>query len=504
MKKQFFKNLFTIIFTYGITFFISMFYIPYLYNVLGAKAYSFIPLLQTITNYLGMITISLSSLAAIYFTRAYKCGDVEQAQKVYSTIAYLSFFISLILFIICVLISIFINKIIVIPNGMLSQVRLTFLLFGLTFIINTLKIPGEMATFCENRIDIKNCISVIENIFRVFITVLLFNLLQSRLELVALAQLIASTLALSMVFVSFKILISNIKLLKIRFDKSLSKELLSNSIGSLLNWVGSMLFVQIDLLVANWYLDSLLLGRFSVLVQLTNNIRSIGGGLAVLFIPTIVALIAKKEIKQSLDYVNKSVSFLGGIIALPIGFLIVYSNEFLTMWMDSTFKILSPMFCIMIINLVLNLAIYPIFAVQNAMLKVHIPGVITLIFGIFNLLFEILMTKYLGWGAYGIIISGVIFLTLKNLLFTPLYASKIMGQKWWAFYKGLLLPLLILCLTVLISALFKKIIPINSLFELGYMFIVVFLIIASLSFFFVLTSSERNSVIKVFKDRLKS
>jgi membrane protein EpsK len=52
-----------------------------------------------------------------------------------------------------------------------------------------------------------------------------------------------------------------------------------------------------------------------------------------------------------------------------------------------------------------------------------------------NLGLALLLAGPVGWGMYGVAAAGAIMLTVKNFIFTPLYAAHILGLGYSTFYR---------------------------------------------------------------------
>src|SRR5947207_4186324 len=89
----------------------------------------------------------------------------------------------------------------------------------------------------------------------------------------------------------------------------------------------------------------------------------------------------------------------------------------------------------MAIHLCINLAVYPLYAVPLAANRVKVPGLVTLAIGIGNLVLALLLAGVFGWGLYGLAAAGAITLTLRHLLFTPLYGAHVLKQPYGTFYR---------------------------------------------------------------------
>jgi membrane protein EpsK len=84
---------------------------------------------------------------------------------------------------------------------------------------------------------------------------------------------------------------------------------------------------------------------------------------------------------------------------------------------------------LMTIHLCVNLAVSPLFGLQNATNRVRTPAIVTIIMGLGNLGLAIFLAGPMGWGLYGVAGAGAIALTAKNLIFTPLYNAYILHRR---------------------------------------------------------------------------
>jgi len=69
--------------------------------------------------------------------------------------------------------------------------------------------------------------------------------------------------------------------------------------------------------------------------------------------------------------------------------------------------------------------------------RVKVPGIVTLLMGLGNLGLALVLAGPMHWGLYGIAAAGAIMLTLKNVLFTPVYAAHVIGQPYGSFLREL-------------------------------------------------------------------
>jgi membrane protein EpsK len=121
-----------------------------------------------------------------------------------------------------------------------------------------------------------------------------------------------------------------------------------------------------------------------------------------------------------------------------------------------------------------------------------IPGIVTLFMGIGNFALAIILALFSGWGFYGIAAAGAIVLTLKNAVFTPWYATKVLGVGVNTFTRVLLPGVIAGLLLWAFAVVLGLILPLNTIINLIVAGIILILGYAILMWRVGLSEGERN------------
>jgi len=432
------SNILSLVLSMGL----SMWLVPFIINTLGTEAYGFIPLTQQFVSYMTVISVALTSMSGRFFTIARRNDNMLEAETYFNTSLTAASIGSILIGILILFFSLFINKIINVPLYLLWDVRLAFLIYGIVFLIGMLTSIFSDAPFANNKIYLTSIVNIINIIVKFLVIVLILKVLVPRIWYISLGNLIAGFISLIVSVYFFKKLEPDIKINYHLFDIDKLKEILSSSVWNSFGWIGTILFLQIDLLVANWNLGPKLAGEYSAVLQLSTLLRTFSGAITSVFTPTIVALYATKRIKELVKYSNDSVNMTGLLISLPIGLVCGLGGVFLSIWINPSFIKYQGLLSLLTIHLSVNLSVQSLFAVQTALNKVKIPAVATVVMGVINLGLALLLSGPVGMGAYGIALAGAIVLTSKNLVFTPLYVAYITKQARYAYLKGVIRPVI--------------------------------------------------------------
>jgi len=143
----------------------------------------------------------------------------------------------------------------------------------------------------------------------------------------------------------------------------------------------------------------------------------------------------------------------------------------------------------------------PLFSINVCYNRIKIPGLVTLFMGALNLALAILIPVVFHAGFYGVALAGAIVLTLKNALFTPWYASRVLGIKTRTFFSEMGLGVSATFAVFGVSWLLSGIWTIDSwagLFISGSLIALIYLPVA---WFLALSQGERELVQKMIVRR---
>jgi membrane protein EpsK len=474
----------------GLTMIVGVWYVPFLVRHLGPAAYGLIPLTSVITSYMALITIGLESAVGRFQTLALTREDHDNANLIFNVALWGNVGLCVLLLGPAVIAITHAEHLIRIPPGYERATRWLFAGTVAAFLLNQLKTPFTVSFFCRNRLDLQNAVNAGETLTRVGLVALLFALFTPRVEYVGAAILAGTVVALVGTIWSWKALTPTLFISWRQFDWGMLKNLCRTGGWVIVSQLGVMLYLNIDLLVANRLFGAEQSGRYAAVLQLPFLIRSLSLAVAGVFAPTMFHIYARDDIAGLVIYLRRSIKFLGLVIALPIGLTCGFAEPLLRLWLGPSFSNLAPLLVIMSIHLCINLAMYPLYPVPLAVNRVRTPGIVTLAVGIANLTLALLFAIKLRWGLYGIAAAGAVTLTLRHLLFTPLYSAHILNQPWTTFYRGLTAFVPATLGTAALCRLILLVRPISNLFELAVAGIVISLAFA-FSVYLSLSPAER-------------
>lgn len=499
-SKRVTNNIVYNLFSFVIILAIQFWFVPYIINNMtlaygketGLSAYGFVPLCNNFLSIMLILTLSFNSMVSRFFTVNILTDKKEEAMQYFNTSFTISFLFLAIFTPIFILLSYNINHFLNVPPNLLTEVRILFIFISFAFLTLTLKTPFETVFYCKNRLDIRSIYSALETLIRAIFLVLFFNLLKPSLWQFSAAYFIGTLFTFLFTVFSFKKMMPEIIVSFRKFTKSAFQTLLKSGVWQSLNYIGSILFLYIDMLVANKFLTAMDAGKYGAILQIPMLLRSMASSVSSVFGPVYVTYYSANDIKGLKEYTVRAQKLFGISISLIIGVMCGFGKSFLSIWLGKDFGALTPLLWLMISHLTINLAIMPLFDLITTTNKVKLPGMITPVLGVFNLAIAILFCTTLALGMYGIALANLVVLTLKNIIFIPIYCAHILKLPKLTFMKSLIYIFILFLFVFGISFGIANFVSVTSWFSLILFGGISFIISCTVAYLFALDKNEKQ------------
>ncbi|MBU6398926.1 MAG: oligosaccharide flippase family protein, partial [Verrucomicrobia bacterium] len=293
-------------------------------------------------------------------------------------------------------------------------------------------------------------VAISETLSRVGLVVALFYALASSITYVGLAIFAGTVVSTVGAIWLWRTLTPTLRLDPRQFDWSILRELSGTGGWVVINQVGAILYLNIDLLVANRLFGAELGGRYAAVLQLPMLVRTLGSTVAAVFSPTVLYFYARHDLDGLMTYLARAVKCLGLMLALPIALTCGFAEPLLRLWLRPTFGSLHPLLVLMTAHLCINVPILPLLGLQLAANRVKVPALVTMVMGIANLGLALWLAGPAHWNLYGIAAAGAIMLIVKNVCFTPIYGAYVLGRPCWIFFRELALIVVVTAVSFLL------------------------------------------------------
>lgn len=502
-NTQIVKNLLFNTISFAVNFVISFFFTPYLIRTIGKEAYSFIPLINSIIGYSSIITSAVGSMAGRFITMRIYQNDIEGANKYFNSVWLVNILLSVFFTIVSIFAIVFIDNILSIPTHLISDVRCLFGLGSLSLVLGLLTGILGIGVFVKNRVDLSASRAAIAECFRITSILALFFFFKPSIIYMSLGGLFSAIL-----FIFFNIkfkgkLLPELSLNPIKhFSLSHFKDVFFSGIWNSVNQLSSILLQQFDLLITNLFLGVSVTGDYSIAKTAPIFIYSILAMLSGTFVPHFNILFAKNEIKELVHEIKKSMTIVGMLIGIPIGFLLIYSRDFYKLWVPGEdANALYWLTFITILPMIFGGSINPIFGVFSTTNKLKVPSLVLLGAGILNTVTIFILLATTELGIWAIAITGAVQGGLRNLFFSTIYGAKCLNQKWYTFFPTVAKGVCGMGTVAIISYIIKKFIPCNSWIVLVLSLCLISSISLAMNSLIMFTTKDRQAIFNMIKKK---
>lgn len=498
------KNISANLVYYVISLFIGILITPYFVSTLGVAAYGIIPLATSMVGYVGLVITSLDGAVTRYLTVDLQKEDFEAANVTFNTAMFGYSAMVIIMMPIIVILSFLAPYIFNAPAGQETAVIILFFSVFSASLIRTWCGGYSVQLFAYNRIDLQNVVNIINLVVQYGLIFLFFTVFKPDLTYVAIA-ILAGSVSSSLAAVMFaKELCPHLRISIKSINRSKLKDLSSLSWWVIIDQICTLLLLQIDLIVVNLLFGTAPAGEYAIVLQMVVILRGATNAIYSVLSPMFIGYYAKGYFEMLIKMVTSSTKLLGLLIALPIGFICGFAPDILSLWVGGKFTFLSSLVIVMVLPLVINLTVIPLFAVNFTYNKMRVNGLLSLALGIINVFSSIALPLITGWGYYAVALSGISLQVIKNISFTPWYASKLLCIKMSDIINAMIPGIMAAIVLVVISAVIRSLIQINSIPILFVVGCIISLIYALLVWRCALSSFERNFFKSYLPEKLKN
>ena len=381
IKKNLFLNVISLLINIGIGFF----YTPYLVNSLGIIAYGIIPLAMILSQYITILTTSLTGTLTRFYSIEVQNKDFLNASK------YLSSSLFVILLIIVVTIPLFTyigfynDSIFNIPNHLLRSTRVLFIFTFISFYLSLFSSYFNITLYANNRLDLLNLLNLLRSFTKIFLNILFFELLSRDIKYIGIGNLVAEVLVFLLSFYLFFLYKNNEIKIKLKYFEKLSLlTLVSMTFWVVIHQLGDLAIYKINVFFVNNYWSTVESGVLGAITDFGSYIIIVVGVLTTLLGPIILIAFSKKKYEEVKEMTINNSLIIGLLTSVLAALFISFSDQFLNLWLGKGFDKYSFWFVLKIIDI-------PFFAtagvfsfVYRSWNKVKLPALITLAIGFLN------------------------------------------------------------------------------------------------------------------------
>ena len=411
---------------------------PLISETLGNDAYGFVTLGKNIAQYATMITAALNSFAARYIVVSYHREDYAEANTYFSSTVYGDLILGTGLFAVALVGICFLEKLLVIPAGLVTDVKLLFLFVFLNFWLVTVTTAFSASAHIKNRLHVVGMFKALAYVCEAAILVVCFRFFPPHVFYVGLG-LAAASLIMALTNVGIcKRYTPELKVEKQWFSWVAIRKLVVDGVWTSLNSLGDALNSGLDLLVCNLMLTSTAMGQLAISKTFYAMFSSMFLLVGQAFEPMYLKSYAEDDTKILMGDFRVAMKLSGMLSNIVFAGFVVLGMAFYKLWIPG--EDIAVIYTLTVINNMVTIPggpMQPLYYIYTLTLKKKVPTFITIGGGLLNVVGMYLLIRYTGLGVYAVVWTTVIIMMIINFITNPLYMAYVLEQPWWTFYPAI-------------------------------------------------------------------
>jgi membrane protein EpsK len=487
-----------------ITILIELFYTRFLLYHLGKDLYGMIPLVTntilfaTIIGHVVLMTLGRN--VSVFL----QSGDLLNATRSFN-VAFFSFG-SLSLFVlvpIFLAISIFADRLFVLPAGSFLAVAILLFASLLQFVSTALGSVFSIGTFVHNRLDLAEILNLARIVVSRGVSVALILWLGCGLHGVSVGIMAAAVSGFLLSLFLWKRLTPGICLSWKYWDKDLFARMKALSSWLFLRDVGGKALMYLDVVVVNRLYGPAATGLYGIAFFFSSKLRFLTGTFSSLFNPLIISRYSKNDIVGMIDLTARAMRMVGIIFALPVGLLCGFYCPILRVWVGPQYESLYWLAVVLTVHVSVNTSCYPLTSVLVAIDRMRVPGIATALSACVNLILAVALGwPSLGIGMVGIAIAGMVCLTLNDSVAIPWYVARQLRTSPAAFFRAFPPGLIGIAVVTGVALLTNHCVTIGSWFQLILAGLFVTAVYVPVVWFGLMKSADRAWVLSILRGKM--
>ena len=459
-------NIGAAILSFGVGLLIRFIATPYIVSRLGPEAYGFVGVSANMLGIVALATVAVNSLANRFIAVEYQSGRIDDARSYYSSLIVANVALAVFLIAICSVLCCNLEKLINVPEDIVLDVKILFAILATNMVVSLLSSAWSVGAFIRNRLDVSNGIQIVGNVVQGIALILLFGFGLAHIWYVGLAILAMGVFVAGGNYIAMRRLMPCIRLEWPLFSRAKVMALAKAGSWNLISRISDILGQGLDLLVANVFLGATLAGVLAISKNVPFLVLSFFAALVSAFVPMLLKRYAEGSHSKFTIVFSRVVNLCCLLAPLPMAFLIVFGQNFYSIWLPGQDSVLLNALTILgALNLVFAMPLESVWSVFTIVNKLKWPTLFmlcnsvlvfsTMLLGCF--IFENPLHKLFvvagaraGWGV------------IRSLSFLPIYGAHVARLPKSMLYGPIAVCVVLFSVNLCGGFLLKSLVPVQS------------------------------------------
>lgn len=494
-KKRLFINLTAQIMAFAVNMGVSFIVTPIIEEI-STELSGFVGLANNFITCAQIVVSALNTMASRFITIHIHKKDEQQANEYFSSVFFGNLLMACVFLIPMLTLIVFVNKLFQVPDLYVTDIRILWFFLFANFFVSIIGSVFGVATYCKDRLDLTSIRTIQAEVIRVVFLVTAYNLFPKYIWYIGVASLLHTTyLTLSNIQFT-KRLLPEIHIKKKYFQWKKVWELVSLGLWNSLTRLSQVLLDELDILISNLFIGATAMSALSVAKTVPTAISGLMGTIVGVFSPQITIAYAKGDKKELVEIIKSSNRIMIFLMSIPIAFVTAYGDIFFSLWAkerDPHQMHILAMLGMGVLYVSMSIQVlYHVFIITK---KVKANSIVMVISGVLSTSLVFILLNTTNLGLYAIAGVSTVLGLLRNLIFTPIYASKCLELKWTTFYGDIFTGLFSIGSISLVGVASRLVFHIDSYFSLIGVGILVGIIALIMNFFIILKKNDRKIVL---------
>lgn len=494
-KKRLAINLTAQIMAFAVNMGVSFIVTPII-DKISTELSGFVGLANNFITCAQIVVSALNTMASRFITIHIHQKDEEQANEYFSSVFFGNLMMAGVFLIPMLSLIIFVDKLFQVPALYVSDVRILWFFLFANFFVSIVGSVFGVATYCKNRLDLTSIRTIHAEIIRVVFLVVAYNFFPQYIWYIGVASLLHTTYLTFSNIQFTKRLLPEIQIKKSYFRWKKVWELISLGLWNSLTRLSQVLLDELDIAISNILIDSVAMSALSNAKYVPTAISGLMGTIVGVFSPQITIAYAKGDKKNLVDIIKSSNRIMIFMMSIPIAFVTAYGDIFFSLWLPARDPHQMHVLALLGMGvLYVSMSIQVLYHVFIITKKVKANSIVMIISGVLSTTIVFILLETTNLGLYAIAGVSTVLGLLRNLIFTPIYASKCLKLKWTTFYGDIFTGFLSIAGISLVAFGSRFVFTIDSYLSLIGVGIIVGILALVINFFVVLKKDDREMVL---------
>ena len=379
---------------------VPLFYTPIMLRILGQSEYGLYSLATSVTSYLSLMSLGISSAVVRYLVKFRAKGDADGEGKMLGLFSCIFYVIAALTLVVGCIIALNIDILYgaSLTTNELAKIKLLTVLLTVNSALSFAFTVYGSVVIAHERFVFQQILNVITTILPAFLNIGVLLLGFSSVGLVVTSLVLSMiTYVVKIVYCAKKI---NIKPIFHDMPFHLLKELLYFSFFIFVSNVVNTLHAATDKVIIGSYLGTVATAVYNVGLTFRNIVQSLSTSISGLLVPKVTTLVDTNASTDELTHLMTKVGRLQFLlVGLAVGGFCAFGREFIVLYAGEEYSqsyLVAIMLMIpMIVPLIQNVGV----SIINAMNKHRFRALVTLFTAILNVITTIWLVQY--WGIIG-------------------------------------------------------------------------------------------------------